>query len=307
MPDPRSLLTLRDLDRVTLHGLVQRAAQLSRDPRAHDNPLRGLIAGLLFRRTSTRTRTSFQAGALRLGGAAISYGPGDLQTNTGETVEDTGRVLSAMLDLLVVRTAGPMSEIRALGGNGATPLVSAMSAEEHPTQAITDLATLTAHHGPIDGLRLLYIGEGNNTAVALARALVRSRGCHALFVTPPGYGLPAEVRRETAGGDAADGSRIEETHDVHDLPRDVDVVYTTRWQTTGTVKPDPDWRHTFAPYIVDGNLMARWPSAVVLHDLPAHRGEEISAEVLDGPRSLAWAQARMKLYAAMAVLEWVVS
>jgi ornithine carbamoyltransferase/carbamoyltransferase len=313
MPDQRSLLTLRDLDRVTLHDLVQRAVQLSRDPGAHDNPLRGLVAGLLFRRTSTRTRTSFQSGALRLGGAAISYGPGDLQTNTGETVEDTGRVLSAMLDLLVVRTAGPMSEIRALGGNGAMPLVNAMSAEEHPTQAITDLATLTAHHGPIDGLRLLYVGEGNNTAVALAWAFARSRDCHALFVTPPGYGLPAEVLHETAGGDAAGGTRaaggtgIEETHDLHDLPRHVDVVYTTRWQTTGTVKPDPDWRQTFAPYSVDRTLMARWPSAVVLHDLPAHRGEEISGEVLDGPRSLAWAQARMKLYAAMAVLEWVVS
>ena len=302
---PRSLLTLRDLDSRTLHHLVDRAVRLSRDPHGHDNPLRGLVAGILFRRTSTRTRTSFQVGALRLGGATVSYGQDDLQTNTGETVEDTGRVLSAMLDLLVVRTAGPMSEIHALAGGGAIPAVSAMAAEEHPTQAIADLATLRAYLGPLDGLRLLYLGEGNNTAVALARAALLSPGCRVRFVTPPGYGLPAEVRAELDG--PAGDRRVTETHDLDALPDEVDVVYTTRWQTTGTTKADPDWRRVFAPYTVDAGLIARWPAAVVLHDLPAHRGEEITGEVLDGPRSLAWSQARMKLYAAMAVLEWVVS
>src|ERR1044072_9285352 len=127
-----------------------------------------MIAGVYFRKTSTRTRSAFSAGALRLGAQIVTYGPDDLQLNTGETTEDTGRVFAGMLDLLVARTAGDDAEFRGWAAQSRMPVVNAMSAEEHPTQGLTDLTTLLGHFGRVAGLRLLYVGEGNNTAAALA-------------------------------------------------------------------------------------------------------------------------------------------
>jgi ornithine carbamoyltransferase/carbamoyltransferase len=261
--------------------------------------------GILFTKTSTRTRTAFTAGTVRLGGIPITYGPADLQTATGESLADTGRVFGAMLDVLVVRTAGPHAELVELATAAEIPVINAMTAEEHPTQALCDLATLAAH-GLLRGVRLLYVGDGNNTAVALAYGLALVEGAVVTFATPPGYGLPGDVLAR-AGARAAragvDGAVLSEVHDMTALPRDVDVVYTTRWLTTGTTKPDAAWRETFDPFRIRPALMARWPGAWFMHDLPAHRGEEVVGEVLDGPHSLAWSQAEMKMYSAMALLE----
>ncbi|MFS8201366.1 ornithine carbamoyltransferase [Streptomyces sp. CWNU-52B] len=299
----RGLFSLAQTDPATLRTLVARSVELFHDRGAHDLPLRGRLGGVLFTRTSTRTRTAFQTGIARLGGVPIAYGPHDLQLDTGESVGDTAQVLGSMLDLLVARTSGPLDELRELSREGGLPLINAMAAEEHPTQGVCDLATLALVHGDLDGLSLLYIGEGNNTAVALAYGIAPVPGARAVFVTPPGYGLAADVlgtARRIAG---EKGAVLSETHDVAEVPDHVDVVYTTRWQTTGTSKDDPAWRETFRPFHVDAALLDRWPDASFLHDLPAHRGDEVSGEVLDGPRSLAWTQAAMKLPSAMAVLE----
>jgi ornithine carbamoyltransferase/carbamoyltransferase len=303
--DPRGLYTLADLDDHSIQHLVRRTVELHVDRSAHTSPLSGLVTGLLFTRTSTRTRTAFTAGTIRLGGTPVVFGPTDLQTTTGESVADTGRMLAGMLDLLVVRTAGPMRELHELSDDGALPVVNAMSAEEHPTQGLADLATLIHHFGGLDGIRVLYVGEGNNTAVALARVLSRQPGCHAVFASPPGYGLPQDVLAETAAAALGRGGSVTEVHDPAAVRDDVHALYTSRWQTTGSSKPDPYWRDVFRPFHVDAALMDRWPGAVFLHDLPAHRGEEVSGEVLDGKSSLAWTQARLKAAGAMAVLEWV--
>ncbi|MEU9624554.1 MULTISPECIES: ornithine carbamoyltransferase [unclassified Streptomyces] len=297
------LFSLSELKPAALWKLVERSVELFHDREAHGLPLRGRVAGVLFTRTSTRTRTAFQTGIVRLGGTPISYGPHDLQLNTGESMADTARVLGSMLDLLVARTAGPLDELRELSSEGGLPVINAMAAEEHPTQGVCDLATLALAHGDLNGLSLLYIGEGNNTAVALAYGIARVPGVRGTFVTPPGYGLPAEVLRTARRIAGAAGAVLVETHDMAEVPEQVDVVYTTRWQTTGTSKADPAWRDTFRPFHVDATLMRRWPHASFLHDLPAHRGDEVAGEVLDGPRSLAWTQAAMKLCSAMAVLE----
>jgi ornithine carbamoyltransferase len=285
-------------------ALVARSVALFRgaDPGA---PLAGRCVGIVFTKTSTRTRTAFSAGTVRLGGVPINYGPADLQTVTGETLADTGRVLGTMLDVLVVRTAGPHADQVDLATAAGIPMINAMSAQEHPTQGLCDLAALAAH-GLLPRVRLLYVGEGNNTAVALAYGLAVIEGADVTFATPSGYGLPRGVLDRAAARAARAGvtsAVLRETHDMTALPARVDVVYTTRWQTTGTSKPDPDWRTTFQPFRVDPALMGRWPQACFMHDLPAHRGEEVAGEVLDGPRSLAWSQARMKLYGAMALLE----
>ncbi|MBB6421375.1 ornithine carbamoyltransferase [Streptomyces sp. AK010] len=302
----RRVISLRDLTDDDLARLVRRGTEFAADPTAHSRPLSGRVVGVYFSKTSTRTRTAFTTGALRLGAQVIAYGPGDLQLNTGETPGDTARVLGGMLDGLVVRTAGDPEELRLFADTGLA-VVNAMSSDEHPTQALADLSTLTARFGAVDNLRVLYVGEGNNTATALALGLSRFPGTRVEFRTPEGYGLPAGLLAEARALARDRGGRIAERHDMDDLPERVDVVYTTRWQTTGTTKPDPDWRRGFEPFRVDGDLMGRWPGALFLHDLPAHRGEEVTAEVLDGPSSIAFEQARFKLYSAMAVLEWVMA
>ncbi|MEU1013747.1 ornithine carbamoyltransferase [Streptomyces sp. NPDC005890] len=302
-PNRHHLISVDDLTDRELRWLVYRGAQYAAGECDGARPLADAVVGVLFRKTSTRTRTAFSAGALRLGGRLITYGPGDLQENTGESSEDTGDVLSRMLDVLVARTAGRTEELRAYAAQQRMAVVNAMSAAEHPTQALTDLTTMLGHFGRIEGLRVLYAGEGNNTASALALALSRFPGTELHLRTPPGYGLdPAFLDR--AGIHAkGSGALVEERHHMADLP-EVDIVYTTRWQTTGTTKPDPDWRRVFTPFQVDAAVMAACPGAVFMHDLPAHRGDEVTGEVLDGPASLAFQQAENKYHSARAVLEW---
>jgi len=300
----RHLISLDDLTDEDLRAVVHRAARLAEAPRSAATSLRGDVVGIYFRKTSTRTRTAFSAGALRLGAQIIAYGPGDLQTNTGESIEDTGRVLSSMLDVLVARTAADPAELRTIAAQDRMAVINAMSEDEHPTQALADLTTVVRRFGRIDGIRVLYLGEGNNSAAALALALSRFPGAELHLRTPAGYGLaPGVLARATAHA-ARTGASIVESHDPDDLPGGVDVVYTTRWETTGTTKPDPDWRKAFAPFQVTTDLWRASPAAVFLHDLPAHRGEEVTTEVLDGPHSIAFDQAENKLYSAMAALEW---
>ena len=304
----RSLLSISDLTDDDLEFIVSRgAAYAARKLRPAPDCLSGRILGIYFRKTSTRTRTGFSAAALRLGAQIISFGPHDLQENTGETIEDTARVLGRMLDGLVARTAGPHAELAMMAAQGKMSVINAMSAEEHPTQALADLSTLQCRFGKIEGLHILYVGEGNNTAAALALALTRFRGTELELRTPPGYGLEPGIMADATTQAAATDARIEQAHDMESLPPEVDVVYTTRWQTTGTVKPDPDWRAVFGPFQVDDGVMGRYPAALFMHDLPAHRGEEVSASVLDGPASIAFEQAENKLHSAIAVLEWCFS
>ncbi|HKT01646.1 MAG TPA: ornithine carbamoyltransferase [Rugosimonospora sp.] len=303
MTTGRGLLRIADLDTAELRALVDRSCQLCRNPADHGAPLSGTAVGILFTQTSTRTRTAFTVGSIRLGGTPVGYGPTELQTNTGETLADTGAVLGGMLDLLVIRTNGTTGDLAVVAGGGAAPVINAMTRDEHPTQAISDLATLTLRFGRLDGINLLYVGEGNSTATALAAALARIPGCVAVFLTPPGYGLPGDVLAAARRAARDTGATIVEEHDMEARPAVTDVVYTTRWQTTGTTKPDDRWRELFRPFHVETAFMKCWPTAVFMHDLPAHRGEEVSSEVLDGPSSIAWQQAAMKLPSAMAVLE----
>lgn len=305
MSAARRLVSLDDLGDEDLRSIVARGAHFASGAGAGERPLDGWIAGIYFKRTSTRTRTAFSVGALRLGAQTVTYGPDDLQVNTGETEADTGRVLARMLDVLVARTAGPVAELEALSGEGRLPVVSAMGALEHPTQALTDLTTLQLRFGRVEGLHVLYLGEGNNTATALALALTRYPGTRLELRTPPGYAVDAGIMAKARRQAEQHGASVEERHDMDALPADADAVYTTRWQTTGTSKADPDWRSVFAPFQVNDAVLERNPKAVFLHDLPAHRGEEVTAQVLDSSRSIAFDQAENKLHSAMAVLEWI--
>ncbi|WBQ08265.1 ornithine carbamoyltransferase [Kribbella sp. CA-293567] len=300
----RHLISTDDLTDEELRYVVDRGDEFSSGRAVLDRPLAGQLAGIYFRKTSTRTRTAFSAGALKLGAQIIAYGPDDLQLNTGETTEDTGRVFSRMLDVLVARTSGDPAELRGWAAQDRMSVVNAMSALEHPTQAVTDLVTLQRRFGKIEQLRVLYVGEGNNSAASIALAITRYPGVHLELRTPAGYGLDPDVAARAAAHAERCGSTLVERHDMADLPPNLDAIYTTRWQTTGTAKPDPNWRDVFAPFQVTAALWQDHPRAVFLHDLPAHRGEEVTGEVLDGPASIAFDQAENKLHGAMAVLDW---
>lgn len=300
----RHLISIDDLADADIRSIVDRGARFSASAAASGRPLTGQLIGVYFGKTSTRTRTSFAAATLRLGGQILAFGSGDLQTNTGETMADTGRVLSLMLDAIVARTAGDVAELRDWASQDRMSVVNAMTANEHPTQALADLTTLQRRFGRIDGLRILYVGEGNSTAAALALALARFPGAYLELRTPPGYAVADEVKERAMTRARAVGAHIAERSDMAALPSAIDVIYTTRWQTTGTTKPDPRWREIFEPFQVTERLWEANPAALFMHDLPAHRGEEVTAEVLDGPMSIAFEQAANKMYSAMAVLEW---
>ena len=300
----RHLISLNDLTDGDLVSIVAEGARFGTDPSYRPQGLDGLVAGIYFRKTSTRTRCAFSVGAIRLGAQIVSLGPDDLQTNTGETAADTGRVLSGMFDLLVARTAADTDEMRLWSSQGRMAVVNAMSAQEHPTQALADLTTLHNHFGHIEGLNILYIGEGNSTAAALALALTRYPGLMLELRTPPGYGLSPAVRARAEAQATRAGAVVIERHEMAELPNSVDVIYTTRWRTTGSVKSDSGWREVFAPFQVNARLWRDNPKAAFMHDLPAHRGEEVTSDVLDGTASIAFQQAENKLYSAMAVLAW---
>jgi len=204
-----------------------------------DQPLKGKTAGIYFRGTSTRTRTAFTLGAMKLGAGTIAYGPNDLQICTGESLQDTARVLSNFLSFLVIRTNASIEEMRSLAASNKMSIINAMSDNEHPTQAIADLATIKEALGGLSGVHILYVGEGNNSAAALALAVAMTESMKLTLVTPEGYGLPEETLQTAAGFARRSGSQITQHHDVKALPGNVDVVYTTRWETMGVVKEDP--------------------------------------------------------------------
>jgi ornithine carbamoyltransferase len=269
--------------------------------------LSGKTVGIYFKRTSTRTRSAFSVGAIKLGAAPVAYGPNDLQIATGETVSDTARVLSGYLDALVIRTNDSIDEMRAFASQDEMAVINAMSDTEHPTQAVADLVTIKEVFGRLRGVEILYVGEGNNTAAALALAVSLTPGMRLTLATPEGYGLRSEVLETARRLSQQSGSIVEQYHDLSTLPRGFDVVYTTRWQTMGMPKADPHWKDKFLPYRVTQGLMRRFSKndkTIFMHDLPAVRGDDVVNEVLDGPGSVAFRQAKYKLPSAMAVLAW---
>lgn len=303
----RHLLSLTDIEPEDLSRLVDQALVLARDASSLQ-PLKDKIVGIYFRGTSTRTRTAFTAATIKLGGNTIAYGPNDLQIVTGETIQDTARVLSQYLDALVIRTNDSIDEMRTLAAQSRMAIVNAMSDTEHPTQALADLVTIKEVFGRLHGIKILYLGEGNNTASALAYATGMTESMQLTLVTPEGYGLPWSVLETANQLGKRHGSLVEQHHDPNNLPRGFDVVYTTRWQTMGVSKPDPNWKQKFSPFTVTQNLMQRVSHnhTVFMHDLPAVRGDDVVDEVLDGPQSVAFQQARNKMTSAMSVLAWCI-
>jgi ornithine carbamoyltransferase len=304
--EKKHIISLKDLSPNEMLEIIDRGIEYSDDRIELGHQLKGKILGIYFKKTSTRTRTAFSTAALRLGAQIIAYGPNDLQINTGETMEDTLQVLSKMLDGLVLRTAESPAILRAFANQKRMSIVNAMTEDEHPTQALADLTTMKQHFGELSGLEIIYLGEGNNTTTALALAIAKIPNMKIRFFTPPNYNIDPILLQYAKEEGIRRNTIIEEFHDLKDLPKESDIVYTTRWQTTGTSKLDANWRDIFEPFAVTQELMNKFPNAVFMHDLPAHRGEEVESSVIDGVKSIVFQQAENKAHSAKAVLEWCI-
>lgn len=298
------LISIQDLTGAQLHELVVTGERVSAGDVDFSSALEGRLVGLYFSKPSTRTRTSFFAAVHRMGGSTIVYSAGDLQLTTGETLEDTGMMLGLYLDALVMRTNAGSEEMEAVSAGGI-PVVNALSRPEHPTQAIADLITIRQEFGDVSGRHVLYVGGWNNTAASLVYALTRLPRTAVTVATPAEFGPGAEHLEIARRNASESGSTVNVTHDTGALPRGVDVVYTSRWQTMGEAPADSGWMESFRGFRVTGEMMkaVAGEKAIFMHDLPAHRGAEVDADVLGSPRSRIRRQAFNKMISAMCVLE----
>jgi ornithine carbamoyltransferase len=288
---PRHLLTGAELSREDLTALLRRARELKQSPRG-SRALQDRIVALVFEKPSTRTRVSFEAGVVELGGHPMILRGDEMQLSRGESVKDTARILSAHVDAVGVRT-GPDAVLEELAAEGSIPVFNMLTAGHHPCQALADLMTLHETFGELEGLKLAYFGDGNNVARSLA-ILGATAGVEVAIASPDGYALEP-VARATLVEDPAEavaGAR---------------AVYADVWVSMGDEATADERRAALAPYRIDDALLDRAaPDAVALHCLPAHPGEEITAEVLYGPRQRIWQQAENRRHAQKALLEWLV-
>jgi ornithine carbamoyltransferase len=301
----KSLLRIADLSLTELTLLLDTAAKVQRDPHHFAHLLAGDSVVLHFAKPSTRTRVSFETAVARLGGAAITTGPTELQLGRGETIEDTARVISRYARAFVIRTFAD-DDVRRFADAATIPVVNALTDGHHPCQALADLLTLQQRFGRLHGLKLAYVGDGNNVAHSLLEACALA-GVDIAVATPPGFEPDPEVVAVASQLADRSGSAILETHDPLLAASDADAVYTDVWVSMGDADEERR-REALQPYHVDAGLMqVASPSAIFMHCLPAHRGQEVSASVLDGPRSVVFDQAENRLHTAVAVLALLVA
>jgi ornithine carbamoyltransferase len=288
----RHFLTGEELTGDELGRLLDRALELKRD-RLASNALAGRSVALIFDKPSTRTRLSFEVGVHELGGHPVVLREGEMQVSRGESVRDTALVLSRFVHAIGIRT-GPHALVEELAQNASVPVVNMLTAEHHPCQALADLMTLRERFGSLDGLRLTYVGDGNNVAHSLM-LLGAKAGVEVVVATPP------ELQPDPRW--AVNGTQI--TNDAVSAAAGADALYTDVWVSMSDDEAQAaSRRELLAPYRLDEALLARAADrAVVLHCLPAHPGEEITEGVLYGERSAVWDQAENRLHAQKALLE----
>jgi ornithine carbamoyltransferase len=290
---PTHFLTGEELSSEALLALLDRAAELKQAPLSSSALERRAVA-LIFEAPSTRTRVSFEAGIAELGGHPMVLRPGELQLSRGESLRDTAYVLSRHVSAVGIRT-GPHQTAVELAAHAQVPVINMLTAEHHPCQALADLMTLREAFGELAGLSLAYVGDGNNVARSLAVLGARA-GVEVRIASPDGYALEAVA-----------GAMI--TEDPHVAVQGADAVYTDVWVSmSDDERTAEDRRQSLAPYRLDERLLSEAaPRAIALHCLPAHPGEEITAEVLYGPRQRIWDQAENRRHVQKALLEHVLA
>jgi len=295
---PRHFLDLRDFDPATLRQMLEVAANYKAGG-VSSRPLAGKTLALIFEKPSTRTRVSFEVGMRQLGGDVIYMNTRDMQSGRGESAADTARVLSRYVDAIVMRT-DQVGKIRELAEYATVPVINGLTDISHPCQLMADVLTFEEHRGPIAGQVVAWCGDGNNVARSWIEAAVRF-GFTLRLATPDALSPPTELIEWAR----AQGGRIELTDDPEEAVAGARCVVTDTWVSMSD-DPNTSRHNMLAPYRVTSALMAKAAAdAIFMHCLPAHRGEEVTAEVIDGPQSVVFDGAENRLHAQKGVLAWV--
>lgn len=305
----QDFLTLADIPAAGWDGVWSRTAALKDARRRGERSasLLGKSVALVFEKSSTRTRVSFEVGVFELGGHAVVLSSAGSQLSRGEPIEDTARVLSGYCHAIMIRTFG-QDRVEALARTASVPVINGLSDQHHPCQLAADLFTVREHFGSLDGLRFAWVGDGNNMAASWIEAaglfgLTLALACPEGYRPDPGMVAQARARQAALGK----GSLIL-TSDPREAVAGAQVVSTDVWASMGQESEEQARRRAFSGYCVDERLMASAAAeARVLHCLPAHRGDEISAAVIDGPQSLVWVQAENRLHVQKAILERILA
>jgi ornithine carbamoyltransferase len=302
MAGKRDLLSMLDVEKDFV-GILELATNLKNRTKAGEpyEPLRGKSLAMIFEKSSTRTRVSFEVGMSQLGGHALFLSPNDLQIGRGETIADTARVLSRYVDGIMYR-AYKSENVRELARHATVPVINGLDDKEHPCQIITDLFTVQEHKGAVKGLKLAYVGDGNNVCNSLLVGCA-ILGMHMSAGVPKGYEPDAHLLSEARRIAAETGAHVEVVHDPFVAAKHADILYTDVWVSMGMEKEREEREKVFLPYQVNETLVnAAKPDASVMHCLPAHRGLEITDEVVDGPHSIVFDEAENRLHAQKAIL-----
>jgi ornithine carbamoyltransferase len=297
----RDYLSVDDLSPEELGQILDLSEKVKADPASYAGALEGRSIALVFEKASTRTRVSFEVGVFQMGGHPLVLSTSDLQLGRGETIEDTGRVLSRYVDAIVLRTF-EQERLEVLAGSASVPVVNSLSDFEHPCQALADLLTVRERFGSLEGRMLSYLGDGNNVAHSLLLAGAKA-GMGVRVATPPGFEPIPQVVHRAAEIAAGTGGSVEVMADPRAAATGADVLYTDVWASMGQEAEAEDRALVFPAFQVNQQLVdAASPEAIVLHCLPAHRGQEITDEVIDGPHSRVWDQAENRLHTQKALL-----
>jgi ornithine carbamoyltransferase len=299
----RDFLSIDDLEPKELLELLDLAERVKAAPSDYPDRLASRSVALIFEKPSTRTRVSFEVAVASMGGHPLALSSSELQLGRGETIEDTGRVMSRYVDAIVLRAFG-QDRLEALADGASVPVVNSLSDYEHPCQILADLLTVREHRG-LEGQTITFVGDGNNVTHSLLLGGAMA-GMHVRVATPPGYEpIPQVVGRAEEIAAEAGGS-VEVGNDPRAAAEGSDILYTDVWASMGQEEEHAERVLVFMPFQVNADLVRRAkPDAIVMHCLPAHRGEEITNEVLDGPRSVVWDQAENRLHTQKALLLWL--
>ena len=298
----RDFLTLQDISSDEFHAIIKRASEFKSGKDSNACPLIGKSIGLLFDKTSTRTRISFQTGIYQLGAQPIYINSKELQLGRGETVEDTAKVISRYLHGIVIRTY-KHSTVEKLAANASIPIVNGLTDLHHPCQALADMLTIWEQKGTLKDVKLVYVGDGNNVANSLIEAALHT-GVDLAIACPRGY----EPDRNIFEFVKEHGGNVQLYTDPEDAVKDADVIYTDVWISMGQEREAERRRQIFKRYQVNKELLSlAKPDAIVMHCLPAHREEEITSEVLDSPQSVVIDQAENRLHTQKAMLELLIT
>jgi ornithine carbamoyltransferase len=300
----RDYLSVDDLSAEELAMLLDLSAKVKAQPGDHAGRLGGRSVALIFEKPSTRTRVSFEVAVSSAGGHPLPLSSAELQLGRGETIEDTGRVLSRYVHAIVLRTF-EQERLEVLAGAASVPVVNALSDFEHPCQALADLLTIREAKGDLRGRTLVYLGDGNNVTHSLLLAGAKM-GMHVRAATPPGFEPIPQIVQRAAEIAQETGGSVGVLHDPLEASRGADVLYTDVWASMGQEEEADERALVFPAYALDAQKVAAAKDDVtVMHCLPAHRGQEITDEVIDGPHSVVWDQAENRMHTQKALLLWL--